>query len=196
MILSGFPVRVMLKDGGKAIIRPMGVSDAEAVQKFFRELPEEDRMFLNDDVTSDTWIEWFMSQIDYKALVPLIAEMDGEVVGHVMLQRTLHGWMTHVGQVRVVVARRLQNKGLGAALLRQAVRIAINSGLEKLVARVVEDQIGARKAFEKLGFRAEAVLRGHVHDIRGRRRNLIVLSNDVSYLWESMESLLMDRQPV
>jgi histone acetyltransferase (RNA polymerase elongator complex component) len=54
-------------------------------------------------------------------------------------------------------ARSFQRKGLGMALARELAKLAVNSGIEKMVVSVVENQVGARRAFEKLGFQAEAV---------------------------------------
>jgi RimJ/RimL family protein N-acetyltransferase len=60
---------------------------------------------------------------------------------------------------------------------------------------VVENQIAAKRALEKLGFRDEAVLKGHVKDIHGIKRNLLVMSNDVSHLWEAMAEMVADYSP-
>ena len=64
-----------------------------------------------------------------------------------------------------------------------------------MIIQVVENQVGARKMFRKLGFRQEAVLRGHVKDIHGMKRDLIVGANDVSHIWDAMESLVADFSP-
>jgi RimJ/RimL family protein N-acetyltransferase len=190
MILDGYPVHTVLRDQSRVLIRPMAITDGPTVLEFFRELPEEDRMYLNDDVTADDWLTRFLAQVDYKSVIPLVAECGGKIVGQAALHRTLHGWMVHIGQIRAAVARSFQRKGLGVALVRELVRIAIKAGVEKLVAGVVENQEGAKHAFEKLGFYPEAVLRGHVKDIHGIRRNLVLMSNDVSRIWDAMDTLL------
>ena len=84
---------------------------------------------------------------------------------------------------------------LGTALARELVRLATRMGIEKMIIQVVENQVGARKMFRKLGFRQEAVLRGHVKDIHGMKRDLIVGANDVSHIWDAMESLVADFSP-
>ena len=195
MNLGSYPIEVPLRDGTLARIRAMDLKDGPGVLDFFRALPEEDRLFLRDDVTRPEWLHRFVQQIDYNTLVPLVAEQGGQVVGNAALYRSLHGWSVHVGEIRVAVARACQGKGLGTLLARELVKIAVDAGLEKMVASVVDNQIGARRAFEKLGFRAEAVLKGHVKDIHGAKRDLVILANDVSHIWESMESLLRDYSP-
>ncbi|TLM98568.1 GNAT family N-acetyltransferase, partial [bacterium] len=95
----------------------------------------------------------------------------------------------HVGEIRMVVARPFQRSGLGTALARSLVRRAVSVGLDKLVAEVVDNQIGAKRAFEKLGFHQEAVLKGHVKDIHGIKRDLVILANDVSPIFYSLGQL-------
>jgi RimJ/RimL family protein N-acetyltransferase len=124
-----------------------------------------------------------------------VAERDGKIVGNATLSRTLHGWSTHVGELRIAVARAFQRKGLGTALARELVKLAQDAGLEKTVATVVDNQIGAKRAFGKLGFRAEAVLKGRVKDVHKTKRNLVIMTNDVSHIWEAMETLLQDYSP-
>ena len=192
---GNYPMEVPLRDGMVVRIRAMELKDGPAVLEFFRALPEEDRLFLRDDVTRPEWLDRFARQIDYNTLVPLVAEHGRKVVGNAALYRPLHGWSVHVGEIRVAVARSFQGKGLGTVLARELTRIAVEGGLEKLVASVVDNQIGAKRAFEKLGFRPEAVLKGHVKDIHGAKRDLVIMANDVSYIWEAMESLVQDYSP-
>jgi RimJ/RimL family protein N-acetyltransferase len=195
MNLGAYPIQVSLRAGTQVSIRPMELKDGPGVLEFFRALPEEDRFFLRDDVTRPEWLDRFVHQIDYNSMVPLVTEHGGKVVGNAALYRPLHGWSVHVGEIRVAVARAFQGKGLGTLLARELVKIAVDAGVEKMVAAVVDNQAGARRAFEKLGFRPEAVLKGHVKDIHGTKRDLILLANDVSHIWESMEALLQDYSP-
>ena len=195
MNLRTYEIETPLRDGTPVKIRLMDVKDGPGQLEFFRSLPEEDRLFLRDDVTRPEWLDRFIHLIDYNTMVPLVAEANGQVVGHATLQRNVYGWSTHVGEIRVAVARRCQGKGLATIMIRELVKIAIDEGLEKLVASVVDNQMCARRAFERIGFRAEAVLKGHVKDIRGAKRNLVVLANDVSHIWEAMEALTRDYSP-
>ncbi len=189
------PVHIVLRDGTPVTIRTMEVRDGPPVLDFFRALPEEDRLFLRDDVTSPEWLERFVHQIDYETMVPLVAEHEDRVVGNAALYRIPYGWSAHVGEIRVAVARPFQRQGLGTVLARELVKVAESRGIEKMVASVVDNQVGAKRAFEKLGFRPEAVLKGHVKDIHGTKRDLVLMANDMSHIWESMESLVRDYSP-
>lgn len=195
MKLEGFPQDVALRDGITVVIKPLDVEEASAVLKFYRSLPEEDRLFLRDDVTKPEWLRRFVARIESGEVVSLVAEAEGKIVGEATLYRAQHGWTRHVAELRVAVAPAMRRSGLGTTLARELVRLATRFGVEKMVVHVVENQVGARKMFRKLGFRQEAVLRGHVKDIHGTKRDLIVGSNDISHIWDAMESLVADFSP-
>ncbi|MBP7797890.1 MAG: GNAT family N-acetyltransferase [Thermoanaerobaculaceae bacterium] len=196
MHLEGFPQPVTLRDGTEVVIRPLCAIDGAELLEFYRAFTEEERQFLRDDVSSPEWLERFLKKVDFEEVVSLVAELDGAIVGETTLYRTRYGWTRHVGEIRVAVARDLRRKGLGIALSRAVVKLATNLGIEKMVVQVVENQVGARHTFEKLGFTQEATLRAHVKDIRGLKRDLLVLSNDVSHIWHAMEAMVADYSPM
>jgi len=195
MKLEGYPKYVSMKDGAQVIIRPMTPADEAGLKDFFNQLPEKDRMFLREDVTRPEVVESFVRNLDFDRVLPILAEYEGSIVGDATLHRSQHGWAKHVGQIRVVASKAFQHRGLGTALARCLVRHSVSVGLDKLVAEVVDNQVAAKKAFEKLGFKEEAVLSGHVHDIHGTRRNLVIMSNDVSHIWDTMEAMVADFSP-
>ena len=65
--------------------------------------------------------------------------------------------------------------GLGAAMLREIRHLGEKTALRHLVAEVIEEQRGAVRALEKLGFDRAAVYRNFVNDQKGRLHNLVVL---------------------
>jgi L-amino acid N-acyltransferase YncA len=193
--LEGFPQSLALRDGTLVTVRPLDAADAKAVQAFYRSLPEEDRLYLKDDVTDVGWLQRFVALVASGEVVSLIGEREGKVVAEASLYRALRGWSTHVGELRISVDRALRRDGLGTALARELVKIATRLGIDKVMIEVVENQAGARRMFRRLGFRQEAVLRGHVKDINGAKRNLVLASTDVSHIWDAMEALVADFSP-
>jgi RimJ/RimL family protein N-acetyltransferase len=186
---------VLLRNGQEVALRPLVAEDLPALHRFFLALPEQDRLFLEDDVTRQEFVQRLWAEQEAGQAFTLVAEAGGEIVGYGALYWPRHGWSTHVGRVRLAVARAFQGLGLGTALLRQLVKKAQGLALDKLVAEVVEDQVGPMRAFERLGFHREAVLPGHVRDITGKKRDLVILANDVEHIWERMEALVADFQP-
>jgi len=195
MILEGFPEKVTLKDGTQTLIRPMVPDDFEAVVEFFRAMPAEDRLFLRDDVTKPEVVHRLARGMAEDTAYTLLAYHEGVIIGNATIYRSLFGWMVHVANIRVAVAHDFQRKGLATHLIMLCVRLATNLGLDKIVAEVADKQANALHLFEKLGFRREAVLKGHIRDMHGMRRDLVLLTNDVAHIWETMEAMMADYSP-
>jgi RimJ/RimL family protein N-acetyltransferase len=195
MTEGSYSKEIVLKNAKTVTLRSVSPEDAPALAEFFKSLPEEDRLYLRDDVSDPGFTERFLKRLASHASVPIVAVHEGKIVGQGNLYRESHGWMTHVAQIRLVVSRPFQRTGLGKQMAHELVRMAMQIGVDKVVALVMENQTGARRAFERLGFVQEALLKDHVKDLRGKKHNLCILSNDVSHLWEAMEALAEDYLP-
>ena len=88
-------------------------------------------------------------------------------------------WSPHVGELRVVVSRKVRGIGLGRVLIQEAFLIALSKGLEKLVAQMTVDQQGAIAVFKSIGFRGEALMRSHVKGTDGHKHDIGPLSHNV-----------------
>jgi ribosomal protein S18 acetylase RimI-like enzyme len=187
-----FSTDIKLRGGASLAVRSTAPGDEEALLAFYKGLPQEERLFLRDDVTSRGWAERFIERIQRGEAASLIALAGDQVVAEATLYRATHGWSTHVGELRIAVAGSWRRKGLATALAGQLLRIGADQGADKIIVEVVQDQTPALRTFEKLGFQKEAVLLGHVKDANGIRRDLLILSNDVSHIWAAMEALVAD----
>ncbi len=90
----------------------------------------------------------------------LVAEVDGVVVGYVMLHQSIplpsH---EHVLEVNgLAVAPGQQGKGIGRRLVEEAKREAQRRGARKLSLRVLAPNVSARRLYEACGFGVEGVL--------------------------------------
>ena len=184
-----------LAHGVTVTVRLAGPGDEQGLLDFYRCLPLADRLFLKDDVTTEGWVARFMRRVACGEIRSLIAERDGRIVAEATLARATHGWSMHVAELRVAVARIVRRQGLGSALAGLLVEMAIDEGSDKLIVQVVEHQTAALQVFRKLGFQPEAVLRRHVKDVSGARRDLLILANDLSHIWVAMEALIADIPP-
>lgn len=192
---DSFPKHLKLRDGATVVITPLLPSDSGGLLAFYRQIPEEDRQYLRDDVTSANWATRFLRKVEEGEVISLVAKRGDQVVGETSLYRTLHGWTRHVGEARVAVDVTCRRQGLGTALASAMVKIATDLGIEKIIVQVVDNQVAARRTFEKLGFHKEAVLPHHVMDVSGIKRDLIMLANDVSQIWAAMEFMNQDYSP-
>ena len=196
MLLVKYPKNIKLKSGVEIVLRPMEKGDEESLLEFFKKLPEADRRFLRDDVTQRETIHGWVNNMDFREVLPIVAvTKEGEIVGDGTLHMNLHGWSKHVGEIRIVVAASFQRQGLGRLLAKELIQNAVNFGLDKVVAHVMDNQKGALNAFTNLGFIPEATLRKHVTDVNGLKRDLVILSNHVESLWHQMEEMVEDYYP-
>jgi ribosomal protein S18 acetylase RimI-like enzyme len=161
--------------------RPIAAGDEPALRRFFARIPAADRTFLKEDVDDVAIVEAWAQP---GAARTIAVEAD-EVVGSVAVV-PLHGWSSHVGEVRLVVDPAARGRGLGRELARHAVHDAVELGLAKLVVEVIADQRELVGMFVALGFDAEALLADHVRDRSGRIRDLLVLSNNVESQFAAM----------
>ncbi|MGC8886364.1 MAG: GNAT family N-acetyltransferase [Verrucomicrobiia bacterium] len=190
--MSTYPKKALLRNNIEIVIRPLEKNDAAGLLAFFSALPEEDRLFLKDDVTKEETIARWMEELDYSRVFPLVAIAENKIIGDATLHFSRVGWSKHLAELRCVVARNYQKMGLGTLLMRELVIYAQQKGVEKIVAQMMDTQLGAQKAFERIGFKKEAELKGFVVDLLGKKHNLIIMVNDVSELWKKMEDVLLD----
>lgn len=191
-MLRNYPVQATLLNGAAVTLRPMTREDGPGLLRFFRGLPPEDRLWLRDDVTDESIIERWTRHLDYGRIIPILGELEGEIVGDATLHRSEHNWMRHVGEIRVVTSPRVRRQGLGTLLAREVFNVALILKLEKIIARMSEDQTGVRRVFEGLGFHEEALLKGYVMDPRGQTRDMVILAQDVSHFWSKIEDQIED----
>jgi ribosomal protein S18 acetylase RimI-like enzyme len=162
-------------------LRPIEPGDEPALTRFFERIPEADRTFLKEDVADpDVVASW-----SGPGPARTIAVEDGEVVGSVAVV-PLHGWSSHVGEIRLVVDPGRRGRGIGRALARRAVLDAVDMELAKLVVEVIADQEALIGMFRSLGFEPEALLAAHVRDRAGEVRDLLVLAHAVEEQFAAM----------
>lgn len=168
-----------LKDGTKVILRPMVQADRDKLIDFFNRVADQDRQFLRNNVRDPRVIDSWVNNIDYHKVFPLLAEVDGKIVGDATLHMRRTGWKRHLGNVRVVVAYEYQRRGLGTLLLNEIAELATEFGLEKLVSEIYFNSPGALAAFKRAGFGVKAVFEDLVKDQYGNNADMIVMVCDV-----------------
>lgn len=165
---------------GRAVtLRTMTRDDAPGVLAFARALPPHDLLFLRQDITQPDQVEYWVRRLESgRKRTLLLVEEDG-IHGYGSVDRFDHTWARHVAELRVLVAADIRGLGIGRLLTEEALRIALEMGMEKLVAQMTVDQPEAIGVFRSLGFRPEALLRDHVKDRDGETHDLVILSHDV-----------------
>lgn len=163
-------------NGVKVTIRPFARSDAAEIARFAQALPVHDLLFLSRDIQHSRVIQAWFEAIEARELESLVAVCGSRVVATTAIVKDPLGWSPHVAELRILVSPEMRGAGLGRALLEASVKLALESGATKIIARMTPDQRGAITLFEEAGFRGEAMLRDHVRDREGVLHDLAILS--------------------
>ena len=180
ILTKNYPKTFSLEDGTPITLRPLIKTDEEALVKYFQELPPEDRLCLKEDVTDPKVIENWIYELDYDAILPLVATCDGKVVGDATLHFSPIGWTKHQGEVRLTTSTQYRVKGLGTILVQNLIDLATGMGLEQLSIEIPPMLDKAFYLFEKLGFKEAAHLEGFVKDLEGNTSDLVLMIRQLS----------------
>jgi len=144
-----------LADGTNITIRPIRPEDAELVQSFVRNLSEEARYFrfMNSiqELTESMLVRF--TQIDYSremALIAVTADQSGELeLGVARYAINPDGGSC---EFALVVADKMQGKGLGQKLMSSLMEAARSNGLSTIEGEVLRNNHKMLKLVTRLGF--------------------------------------------
>src|SRR3990172_6735340 len=131
--IAAYPKEVSLRDGSRLTVRPLEKGDEQALLEFFLGMPEEDRFFLKDDVTSPQVIQGWVDNLDYERALPLAAFEGQSIIAEGGLVRCRGNDERQIGDIRIAVAPKYRNRGLGTLLIRELCDIADDAGVEKIL---------------------------------------------------------------
>jgi L-amino acid N-acyltransferase YncA len=184
--------RVKLKDGTQAVIRRMRRDDLERSVAFFQAMPPEDRLYLRVDVSKPEFVERRIRGLGRGKIKRLVAIAEDQIIADGALELQPHEWKEHVGEIRLIVARPYQRKGLGLLMARDLFLLAAKAKVEEIVVRMMRPQRTAKRIFRRLGFHQEVVLPEYVKDLHGQKQDLILMRCDLKALWEDLEHYLAE----
>jgi RimJ/RimL family protein N-acetyltransferase len=175
---EAFP-KIVLRDGSAVIIRRLFEDDRAALLGFGADLPEDDRLYLEDDLQSQEIITRLVNAHAAENWRQIVA-LDGErIVGYGAVRR-LPGWSSHVADIQLLISADWRGAGLGTIMAQAIFDAARELGAAKVIVEMVEEQSFGRAIFERLGFQVEGTLSQHVRDRSGQQHNLLVLAYHVS----------------
>jgi len=169
-----------LKDGSEVLLRPMIKSDREALGVFFNRLTPSVLQYVRNDVTNPKMLDQWFSQLNYDRVFPLLAFKEDKVVANASLHRVSHGWRKHLGTIRIVVDPEFHGKGLGTLMINELVDLAMEFGLEKLMAEFPLRALGALAMFKKSGFSPRGVIEGLMKGRHGEDLDIVIMVMDVA----------------
>jgi RimJ/RimL family protein N-acetyltransferase len=146
-----------LADGTQLEFRPIGPGDKAALAAMFARLTPESRRrrFLSSKPELSPGELDYLTDVDHIGHEAIVAiDRDRSIVGEARYA-SFRG-QTGVADFAVVVADELQHMGLGTALAYRAVQRGRESGLSRLTATTLWENVAARALLWRLGFYARA----------------------------------------
>jgi hypothetical protein len=179
--------KAKLKDGSEVAIRGMTESDLERSLAFFEALPEADRAYLRRDVTRRDNVVRRILDMKAGRVLRLVALVNDEIVADGALELEPEGWKEHVAELRLIVGRPYQRRGLGLVMARELYHLAAARRVEEILVRFMAPQVGARTIFTRLRFHEDAVIPHYVKDRGGHKQDLVVMRCNLESLWQELE---------
>ena len=145
-------------------IRPGLPADAPLLVELAAEIGSEEGAWL---LTTEAWRSVAVERRYLKAVrghpdaAVFVVEDDRAIVGRLSLARDIHPASRHVADLGLMVAASHRRRGLGRALLEQAVSWARGAGVTKLELHVFPWNGPAIALYEAFGFEREGLRRGH-----------------------------------
>jgi RimJ/RimL family protein N-acetyltransferase len=145
------------------VIRPADPGDAQALVELGRAVASEPEEWLIGDGWRNVSDErrYLRSLRRYPHAAVFVAEAAEGIVGRLSVGRDPHPASSHVADVGLMVAAGHRRRGVGSALLGQAVAWARTAGVRKLELHVFPHNEPALMLYERFGFEREGYRRRH-----------------------------------
>jgi L-amino acid N-acyltransferase YncA len=177
----------ILKDGTEVTIRKLTLKDLDRLMQFYGELPQNDRKYFRVDVTKRDVVEQRIKQTRLGNFFRLVALHDDKIIADGNLELSAEEWRKDQGELRVIVGKNFQHKGLGTIMLRELYDLAAHNNVKTVIVRIMRPQKAARAICHKLGLREETVIPDYVRDISGKKQDMIIMKGDMKDFWKELE---------
>ncbi len=185
-MFEDYPRETVIKDGTCVLMRPLVREDEEKLAEFFAGIPVEERWFLRDNLGNPEKMDEWLENLDYEAVVPMVAvtEDDRRIVANLQIHRRQSPCLKHVAHLRIIIASDFRHQRLGTWMLLDSMKLAMELGIEKLVAEFVSGvEEPAINSAQKLDFFEQAVLKDYVKDPQGEYWDLIIMVKNLHSQW-------------
>jgi RimJ/RimL family protein N-acetyltransferase len=160
------------------LVRPAVPGDADALVALGREVAAEGDLWLTYDRTrGDERRNVRGVQRDPNVAV-FVAETPEGVVGRLSIARDRGTYSHHVAELGLMVAASARRRGIGSALMKEAIKWARGIGVDKLELTVFPHNEPAKALYRKLGFQEEGLLRRR-YFIGGRYVDAMLMGLDL-----------------
>ncbi len=140
-------------------IRPARPRDAESFLALWRSVVAERRLVRSEEVRHPPRVYRRRFRHSWSESEAQIVAVEGDrVVGHLFIQREEHPVTRHVATLGIAVEAGRRGRGIGTALMLEALRWAGDKGVEKVVLSVYPHNDAAIALYRKFGFTEEGRL--------------------------------------
>ena len=182
----------ILKDGSKVVIRNLVLNDLDRLLKFYRSLTAGDRKYLRVDVTDRNVVEQRIKAVKSGNVFRIIALHGDDIVADGALELSFEGWREHQGELRVIISKKFQRKGLGMIMMRELCFLALEKNVEQVVVKMMRPQIAAQTICRKLGFHEGPLIPDYVRDQTGKTQDLVIMTINTKDFWKDLDFFYMD----
>jgi L-phenylalanine/L-methionine N-acetyltransferase len=157
------------------VVRPSRPSDTRSFLELYRAVVREGRFIRTEFVRRGTrHYRRSMAKGWTGDEASIVAEADSRVIGHLGISREEHPTNRHVASLGMMVALPWRGRGVGSALMAEAIRWAREVGVEKVALSVYPDNDAGRALYRKFGFVEEGRLTGHSKKRIGYRDEIVL----------------------
>jgi ribosomal protein S18 acetylase RimI-like enzyme len=160
---------VALKNRSEVMIRLSNGQERNGLFKFFQQASPEDIQFCKEDMRDPQVLDYWLNPENSRRLMSLVAAdvTTNQIVASLNLSKGREA-AGNIGDIKqILVARPLQNLGLGSLMLDELIVLASGERLHWLKAEIVADFKKIVKAFQGKGFEIRAILDDYFRDSKG-----------------------------
>ena len=157
------------------LVRPSRPRDAGSYLELYRGIVAEGRHIRTESVRRG--LAYHRKQLGRswdQGQASIVAVADRRVIGHLSISREEHPVNRHVASIGMMVAPDWRRRGVGSALMKEALRWAREMGVEKVALTVYPDNDAARALYRSFGFVEEGRLTGHSKKRVGYRDEIVM----------------------
>jgi ribosomal protein S18 acetylase RimI-like enzyme len=153
-------------------VRPATLADVDAVVALLVEVAGEGRWIATEaPVDVEQRRRRMVEDVEREDAIVLVAETGGQVVGELGLHLARYG----VADLGMAVAAGWRGRGIGSALLAEAIDRAGKAGAHKIALQVWPHNTAAIALYERFGFQREGYLTRHYRRRSGELWDAVVM---------------------
>jgi RimJ/RimL family protein N-acetyltransferase len=157
-------------------VRPAKPRDARSFLDAYRTVAAERRFIHTEQVSRSVgfYRRRFRRSLDDRGMHALALDASGAVVGSLSIRRDAHPMIRHVATLGMFVVSSHRGRGIGSALLAEAVRWARRVGIERLELTVYPHNTAALALYRRFGFVEEGRLVRHAKKSYGYEDEILM----------------------